>query len=274
MEKVLDKIEDGDVEWIELLKKFYNTLEEDLTKYEEEIEKMKDRRILSDIMDSQGNPMLLKTGRFGKYLISETAQEEKITLKGISVNPEEIQKGHVFVKDEVEKLRADKKGLLTDYFTEEGKRYILKKGRFGEYLESEDYANDEKRMALPLSIKQKLKKNTVNEVDGIFLINEELSAIIEEENKIKEAAGVCEKCGKPFEIKMGRFGKFLACTGYPECKNIKAIPKEKKTASRKITNKKTSVEKKDKKKEVVSKKSTGKKSSAKKTATKKSTSKK
>ena len=274
MEKELDKIEDGDVEWIELLKKFYNTLEEDLTKYEEEIEKMKDRRILSDIMDSQGNPMLLKTGRFGKYLISETAQEEKITLKGISVNPEEIQKGHVFVKDEVEKLRADKKGLLTDYFTEEGKRYILKKGRFGEYLESEDYANDEKRMALPLSIKQKLKKNTVNEVDGIFLINEELSAIIEEENKIKEAAGVCEKCGKPFEIKMGRFGKFLACTGYPECKNIKAIPKEKKTASRKITNKKTSVEKKDKKKEVVSKKSTGKKSSAKKTATKKSTSKK
>ena len=34
---------------------------------------------------------------------------------------------------------------------------------------------------------------------------------------------VCEKCGKPMVIKMGRFGKFLACTGYPECKNTRPI---------------------------------------------------
>ncbi len=34
---------------------------------------------------------------------------------------------------------------------------------------------------------------------------------------------VCEKCGKPMVIKMGRFGKFLACTGYPECKNTKPV---------------------------------------------------
>lgn len=29
---------------------------------------------------------------------------------------------------------------------------------------------------------------------------------------------VCPKCGKPLAIKIGRFGKFLACSGYPECK--------------------------------------------------------
>ncbi|MFH0829187.1 MAG: type I DNA topoisomerase [Candidatus Kerfeldbacteria bacterium] len=34
---------------------------------------------------------------------------------------------------------------------------------------------------------------------------------------------VCEKCGKPMVIKFGRFGKFLACTGYPECKNTKEL---------------------------------------------------
>ncbi|MEK7702349.1 MAG: type I DNA topoisomerase [Nitrospirota bacterium] len=33
----------------------------------------------------------------------------------------------------------------------------------------------------------------------------------------------CEKCGKPMAIKRGRFGTFLACTGYPECKSTKAI---------------------------------------------------
>jgi DNA topoisomerase-1 len=34
----------------------------------------------------------------------------------------------------------------------------------------------------------------------------------------------CDKCGKPMVIKVGRFGKFLACSGYPECKNTKPLP--------------------------------------------------
>jgi len=34
---------------------------------------------------------------------------------------------------------------------------------------------------------------------------------------------VCEKCGKPMIVKMGRFGKFLACSGFPDCKNTKSL---------------------------------------------------
>ncbi len=34
---------------------------------------------------------------------------------------------------------------------------------------------------------------------------------------------ICEKCGKNMVIKSGRFGKFLACPGYPDCKNTKPI---------------------------------------------------
>ncbi len=34
----------------------------------------------------------------------------------------------------------------------------------------------------------------------------------------------CEKCGKPMVIRMGRSGRFLACTGYPECKNTSDLP--------------------------------------------------
>jgi DNA topoisomerase-1 len=37
---------------------------------------------------------------------------------------------------------------------------------------------------------------------------------------------VCEKCGKPMVQKWGQFGSFLACSGYPECKNTKEIAKE------------------------------------------------
>lgn len=36
---------------------------------------------------------------------------------------------------------------------------------------------------------------------------------------------VCELCGKPMVIKNGRFGKFMACSGFPECKNTKKIVK-------------------------------------------------
>ena len=35
----------------------------------------------------------------------------------------------------------------------------------------------------------------------------------------------CEKCGRAMVLKRGRFGEFMACSGYPECKNTKKIVK-------------------------------------------------
>ena len=37
---------------------------------------------------------------------------------------------------------------------------------------------------------------------------------------------ICEKCGRHMVIKNGRYGKFLACPGYPECKNVKKYVQE------------------------------------------------
>ncbi len=37
---------------------------------------------------------------------------------------------------------------------------------------------------------------------------------------------VCQNCGKPMVIKTGRFGRFMSCTGYPECKTTKPILKD------------------------------------------------
>jgi DNA topoisomerase-1 len=34
---------------------------------------------------------------------------------------------------------------------------------------------------------------------------------------------ICEKCGRNMVIKLGRFGRFLACPGFPECRNAKSI---------------------------------------------------
>ena len=42
-----------------------------------------------------------------------------------------------------------------------------------------------------------------------------------------EPAGIdCEECGNPLVFKMGRYGKFMACSNFPDCRNTKAIVKE------------------------------------------------
>lgn len=44
--------------------------------------------------------------------------------------------------------------------------------------------------------------------------------------KDEESDVVCEKCGRKMVYKLSKYGKFLACPGYPECKNTKAIREE------------------------------------------------
>jgi DNA topoisomerase I len=48
----------------------------------------------------------------------------------------------------------------------------------------------------------------------------------EVEIKDEPAGEDCEKCGHEMVFKMGRFGKFMACSNFPECRNTKAILKE------------------------------------------------
>lgn len=49
--------------------------------------------------------------------------------------------------------------------------------------------------------------------------------VVEKRTPEEATDQICEKCGKPMVIKYGRFGKFLACSGFPECKNAKPLPK-------------------------------------------------
>jgi len=46
---------------------------------------------------------------------------------------------------------------------------------------------------------------------------------VEKKNMEEKTDEVCPNCGKPMVIKPGRFGKFMACSGFPECKTAKPI---------------------------------------------------
>ncbi|WP_054958660.1 type I DNA topoisomerase [Paenibacillus dakarensis] len=54
-------------------------------------------------------------------------------------------------------------------------------------------------------------------------VAEEEMKEIEIEDEVSDE--ICDKCGKPLVYKLGRFGKFLACSGFPDCRNTKPIVK-------------------------------------------------
>ncbi|MDR3270338.1 MAG: type I DNA topoisomerase [Peptococcaceae bacterium] len=71
-------------------------------------------------------------------------------------------------------------------------------------------------------------KNIIRDFYGPFE-----ATLIEAENKIGKvriedevSAEICERCGRNMVIKMGKFGKFLACPGFPECRNTKPLLEE------------------------------------------------
>jgi DNA topoisomerase-1 len=134
MEDKLDKVELGELEWVQTIRDFYEPF---TTVLEEAEKKMKDVKAqveeTDEVCKNCGKPMIIKWGRFGKFLACTGYPECKTT------------------------------------------------GEIGK--------------------------------DGA-------PAEEDEKDKIDEK---CDKCGAPMALKMGRFGKFIACTGYPECKNTKPI---------------------------------------------------
>ena len=95
---------------------------------------------------------------------------------------------------------------------------------FGDVVNVEFTANIESRFDKIANGKEKWKQ-VIREFYGPFIkevekVEKELEHVelVEEESDV-----ICEKCGRKMVYKFGRFGKFLACPGYPECKNVKAI---------------------------------------------------
>ena len=79
----------------------------------------------------------------------------------------------------------------------------------------------------------KVEQNTLvwnNMIGGFFQpFKNRVDQVMENQESLKGSLDettdrICEKCGKPMVKKLGRFGYFLACSGFPECHNTKSIP--------------------------------------------------
>ena len=69
MEAHLDRIEDGDVEWVDVIQKFYHPLSEALERAQEEMKAVEiEEEVTDELCEKCGRNMVVKWGRFGKFL--------------------------------------------------------------------------------------------------------------------------------------------------------------------------------------------------------------
>ncbi|MBA2501541.1 MAG: type I DNA topoisomerase [Pyrinomonadaceae bacterium] len=128
-----------------------------------------------------------------------------------------------FAKDlktaETEMRAAKQQAIPTDEICENcGAGMVIKFGRFGQFLACSNYpeCRTTREIAKPAA--------ATSAGDGTAGGAANANAVNAADNDGGEVEA-CELCDKPMALKRGRFGQFLGCTGYPECRNIRKISK-------------------------------------------------
>ncbi|MFH1905316.1 MAG: type I DNA topoisomerase [bacterium] len=180
MESLLDLIESGKKDWIDVLKQFYVHFEKNLAQAETP-EKTKVK------CEKCGSPMVIKW-RFGRRFYACTSFPKCKQTKAIEND---------------DPLIKDVPAQETEYKCEKcGSSMLIKTSRGGQFLACSGYP--------------KCRNTKSLDKDGKIV----------ERKPPEESDQICEKCGSKMLIKTNRRGqKFLACSGYPKCRNAKPLPK-------------------------------------------------
>ena len=245
MEKELDQIEDGSQNWHNVLSSFYKS-------FDKELKAATEGKISANLETNKKCPicnsdLVIKMGKNGAFIACTQYPECKFTS-----NFKRSEKGEIEL---VEDKQFEGSGLICEKC---GAELVYKKTRFGEVIACPNYPeckNIKNFLRYPdgsvkileqgekLDIKcPECSKDLVlkSGKNGIFAACSgypecKFTANIEmkEDGKIgvkaapsNESNEVCEKCGKPMVVKRGFRGAFLACSGYPDCKNTKPLKKK------------------------------------------------
>ena len=187
MEGKLDDVEDGNINWVELLKSFYSGFSDRLDNAQESMKGVE----TNIACDTCSAPMIIKWGRGGEFLSCSKYPECK-SAKAFEYDKEGKI---VIVERAAPQLRED---LPCDKCNAP---MVIKQSRRGEFLACSKYPDCKNAKAFEY------------DPDGNIKVLEKEEPVIREDIK-------CEKCGKPMAERKGRYGKFLGCTGYPKCRTI------------------------------------------------------
>jgi DNA topoisomerase-1 len=169
MEEELDKIEEGQMRWVEVVKDFYKPFSESLEKAQAEMKDFKSEQTPTDITcEKCGKPMVIKWGRNGQFLACSGYPDCKNTKP--------------FVRNENGEVEAAPEETTDEKCPKCGSSMVIKRGRFGKFLACSRYPE-------------------CNHTQGM-------------------STGVtCPEDGGKIVERRSRFGKvFYSCSNYPACK--------------------------------------------------------
>lgn len=192
MEDKLDEIADGKLKWVDMLEEFYAPFEKTLIKREKSIDR--DEFTVLGKSDQKcpecGKPMVIKLGRYGRFISCSNFPECKGMLPwvGEGSDGKEI--------NDVDFLKQYEPAPKTD----DGRDYVLKAGRFGQFWAHPDYPKV--KDAKPLVMKREV--------------------LVEKFGDIPQTTDK-----RDYVIRKGRFGEFWAHPDYPKVKDIIRVKKPK-----------------------------------------------
>ncbi len=184
MEDQLDQIEEGKLGWKELLRRFYEEFSHQLENAPKIIDEIK-AEVPTDLPCPKcGRELVIRWGKKGEFLACSGYPECDFTARF-----ERKENG------EIKPIFEQESGLNCPKC---GKPLMIRKSDFGEFLGCSGYP------------KCKFRAEFIRDENGNIKIKE------------LEKSGIkCEKCGREMVIKKIGKREFLACSGYPECKNVK-----------------------------------------------------
>ncbi len=186
MEEELDKVEEGELGWVDVLRDFNEPFQADLAKAKEEMTGAGDEVAEGVVCERCGSPMVYKLSRGQRFLGCSKYPDCKYTLP----------------VDEAGRPIVLEEEILCDLC---GGKMRPKSGRRGVFLACENYPKCKNTRPLP---EEEAKRKALLEK-------------LTEGGRLPH----CEKCGQPMALKMGPRGPFLGCSAYPKCKSTMDIRK-------------------------------------------------
>jgi DNA topoisomerase-1 len=238
LETKLDMIEEGKIKRLDTLNDFYIPFEEELKNAKQNMRNVKREETPTDkVCDKCESPMIIKWGKNGQFIACSNYPACKNTQ-----NFTRAEDGRIVP---IENLTEE-----TDRTCEKcGRPMVVKRGKFGPFLGCSGYPEcknivnvrkDEsgalttaeqeisdvacEKCGRPMAVKRGkfgpfLGCTGYPECQNIMKIKKGRDGTVKPQAQ-ETTDKICDKCGRPMAVKRGRFGQFLGCTGYPECKKI------------------------------------------------------
>jgi DNA topoisomerase-1 len=118
----------------------------------------------------------------------------------------------------VEMRDVKREAIPTDHNCDKcGKPMVLKWGRFGQFLACSGYPDCKNTRDVGTEL------GNGNGDRATLAAAAKAAKAAADPSPVEAEAEPCENCGRPMVLRRGRFGQFLACSGYPDCKTTRKI---------------------------------------------------